>query len=519
MKMIRSNRRNGHHLARLALLFGLTLCAAACGHDTAKQAAPATAHEIAWREGDVDDALAEARESGKPLMLYWGAKWCPPCNQLKSTLFKDPDFIAETQRFVAVHLDGDSPGAQKWGERFGISGYPTVILLKADGSELTRLSSGATVTKLAEVLHLAASRTISTEALLTRGETDPKSLLADDWAILGAFDWQNDPKHFGDQKRVAALLPRLAAVAPTPALQHRFALLGLIAGADEGDDDTYKLTADQQAGLAKLLPVILANPEEVKANRQELSFETAPLVLALNDVGARTALGMSLTTALDQLFADKALSVPDRLATVQADLTLAGKHPSVATLAKVRSRVAWADKAATDPIVRQSVISNAAELLHDAGDDAGATKMLEAELKRSASPYYYMLDLSSMAEAKKDNAAAIGWARKAYETAEGPATRVQWAIAYSKTVLRLAPNDKKQVEASANAVLDELGRNPGGYYQRTGKKAAAWGTDVAKWSGAHGGDDILARLRAKMAGVCEKQGDKADACRSWSRTA
>jgi protein disulfide-isomerase len=120
----------GNHfsLRTLAVALGLALATAAC-QDAGEGIEVAAASEIAWRHGDVDDALAEAKEAGKPVILYWGAVWCPPCNQMKAGLFKDPAFIAETENFVPVYLDGDTDGAQRWGERFGISGYPTVIIL------------------------------------------------------------------------------------------------------------------------------------------------------------------------------------------------------------------------------------------------------------------------------------------------------------------------------------------------------------------------------------------------------
>jgi protein disulfide-isomerase len=481
------------------------------------QAAPGV--EIAWREGDVDDALAEAKESHKPVLLYWGAKWCPPCNQLKTTLFRDAAFIAETRNFVPVHLDGDTAGAQRWGERFGISGYPTVIVLRADGSEIARLSGAAQ--GFADVLRVAAGRTTSIDALFDKAEKNPASLTPDEWQLLAAFDWQNDPKHFGDGARAAKLLERLASAAPEGAIKRRFALLALTIGAEEGPDGKYTLTQAQQARIEQVLPAVLDNPKEVVANRQELSYSIPSLVAAL-PAAQRASLGASLIKALDQVAGNDSLPLPDRLGTLNADITLDtanGGAVSKTVLDKVRTRASWADQTAKEAMVRQSVISNAADLLHQAGDDVGAKKLLEAELKRSASPYYYMLDLASLAEDEKDGPAAIEWSRKAYETATGSATRVQWAIAYSNTVLRQAPDDKAAVETSAQAVIDELGKNSGSYYQRTRVKVTAWGGKLRKWSGAHGGSAVLARLDKRMAGVCSQQGEAAAKCRKWTQVA
>jgi thiol-disulfide isomerase/thioredoxin len=68
---------------------------------------------IAWREAasdaQVDAAFAVAKAENKPVFVYWGAKWCPPCNQVQATLFNRQDFIARTRAFVPVYVDGDSP--------------------------------------------------------------------------------------------------------------------------------------------------------------------------------------------------------------------------------------------------------------------------------------------------------------------------------------------------------------------------------------------------------------------------
>ena len=139
----------------------LTASFLALGPLPAPAAAPAStaasAH-VAWipagTDSEVDRAFAQARSDGKPLLLYWGAAWCPPCNQLKATLFNRQDFIERSRAFVPVYVDGDLPGAQKLGARFKVRGYPTLILFNPSGAEVTRLPGEVDAPKVMEMLQL-----------------------------------------------------------------------------------------------------------------------------------------------------------------------------------------------------------------------------------------------------------------------------------------------------------------------------------------------------------------------------
>lgn len=486
----------------LLILLGLAFATSGCGRPASHGPG-----QIAWREGDVDDAFNEAKEAHKSVLLYWGAKWCPPCNLMKQTLFKDPNFIAETRNFIPVHLDGDDKDAQTWGKRFGIQGYPTVIVLTPDRTEVTRLDGGSTAQVLTGVLEVAAKRTTSTEDLLRRAEI-PGSLTAADWRLLASFDWLDDPKHFDAHLKEAAFVARLADAAPDPAMKRRFALTGLFL-ATEGAD-VAKLTPSQQTQVRVILPAILANDAEVQANRQTLEYGAAPLILGLPDPIERKSLSGQLAAALDKVAADTSAPLGDRVAAVNAEIALSkaanGGKATPEVLAKVRKRVAMADKAATNPQLRQAVMPGAGGLLADAGDRAGAERLLKGELPRSVAPYYYMADLAELDEKAKDSKAAIAWLKKAAESAQGPATRVQWAVLYSNGVMRMTPGDKAAVEAAAGTVVEALAHDTGGYAERTEKKVGAWGKNLRDWSAAHRGADVLARLGARLDHVCASGG-------------
>ena len=90
---------------------------------------------ISWSY-DFEAGLAQARESGKPLMVDVFATWCPPCKQLDAEVFSRADVAKASESFVTVRIDGDEHPDLR--EKLKVSAYPTVLFLMPDGTEIGR---------------------------------------------------------------------------------------------------------------------------------------------------------------------------------------------------------------------------------------------------------------------------------------------------------------------------------------------------------------------------------------------
>jgi thiol:disulfide interchange protein len=140
-----SGRRTGAKRAGGLLLWGGLLLAVAAlrwpmlkGSYYKVSGVEAPASAIAWRE-DFDAAMAEASESGKPLLVDFAASWCPPCRVMEHDVWPDPGVSgAVNGRYIPVLIDVDDPEDAGVAERYGIVGIPAILVLDAEGRVLRR---------------------------------------------------------------------------------------------------------------------------------------------------------------------------------------------------------------------------------------------------------------------------------------------------------------------------------------------------------------------------------------------
>jgi thiol-disulfide isomerase/thioredoxin len=472
---------------------------------------------IAWKhaasDADVDAAFAQAKAESKPVFVYWGATWCPPCNQVKATLFNRQDFIERSRAFVPVYVDGDSPGAQKLGSRFKVSGYPTMLMFNPQGTELTRLPGEVDPQRYTEVLTLGMHALRPVKEVLALVKAGGQGLTAADWRLLAFYSWGTDQHQFVPKDAVPALLKQLADACP--AGQTEIATrLRLDALAAVGEKTPAKPDAAAQAMVVKLL----ADPAGSRAHTDQLTNNAADITRALSATGTsqRAQLVAAFDAALKRLEADATLSRADRMAALIAQVDLAridapqpaaNKAPAKvrlpqALLADVREHTARADREITDGYERQAVITSAAYLLEAAGLGAESDALLKANLAKSHSPYYLMSELASNAKRRGDKAEALRWYEAAFNGSVGPATRLQWGSSYVDALVELAPRDEARIEKAARQLLTEAATLPDAFYERSGRALQRVGTTLQGWnkSGSHAA--ALKRLQTQLDGVC-----------------
>lgn len=493
------------------LLLVLILFVAGC--DQSADGGGESASGIHWFEGSVEEGFALAKAENKPVYLYWGAVWCPPCQEIKHTVFKSKQFIAQTGLFVPLYLDGDTSRAQTWGDRFGVKGYPTMIVFNPAGEEVTRIPGGIDISRYNSILALSLERMRPTSMLVELALTQPEALQASDFTQLAYYSWGQDAGSLPEETP-ATFFRDLAARSPDEEAGARLYMQFLVALAGEEEareEEESSIEVNTSSRAYKSVSDILDSSELTLACWESLGYYAQEIIgLDAFSDQERESLKKKWQERLLALRDHPSLSTAEQLA---GWLPLLNFHfmdgeekplpESVA--ADLRADLRKADEKTTNSFARQSVISQINYLYQSAKLYDDAATLLLAELERSESPYYFMSSLSSLAEKKENKPEALDWRRKAYETSVGSATRFQWGANYVRTIIRLTPEDHDLITSTSIRLFDELAADEEVFAGRNFRILRSLNRQLADWQVEQKEDSLAAVFMSRIQDMCEKQ--------------
>ena len=118
------------------LIAAACMALAAGSAPAADDAKDAPLTPIEWKTS-LDEAVKAAPDTTWHLIVDFYTDWCKWCKIADESTFTDPRVMALTRKFVFARINAEVD--TNTARRFGVNGYPTVILLKKGGAEVDRI--------------------------------------------------------------------------------------------------------------------------------------------------------------------------------------------------------------------------------------------------------------------------------------------------------------------------------------------------------------------------------------------
>ena len=134
-----------------------------------------------WREG-LDAALADAKRTGKPVVIDFTAGWCGACKVLETRAFRDPGVHRLlSQDYIAVRVDCDQERALS--DRFQVRSLPTLVVVSPNGEEVNRRTGSGEAAEISRWLNQFKGRSQAVAAAPPRRPT-PSAPPVDPWLAV-----------------------------------------------------------------------------------------------------------------------------------------------------------------------------------------------------------------------------------------------------------------------------------------------------------------------------------------------
>lgn len=123
-----------------------------------------------------EQAMTRAGNADRAVLIEFTADWCPPCQKMNAQVYSQQRVAdAIESRFVPIQVDlsDSAAGPMAIAEKWGVSGYPTLIAVDAEGNEIGRLMGFVPAEYLLRWIESAAPASNSQPGSRARASTQP----------------------------------------------------------------------------------------------------------------------------------------------------------------------------------------------------------------------------------------------------------------------------------------------------------------------------------------------------------
>jgi thiol:disulfide interchange protein DsbD len=103
--------------------------------------APISQWQTIRTAAELDRALSDAKNAGRPLLLDWYADWCISCKVIEHDVLPDPRVTSKLTGYRLIRFDMTDSNAEQRAllDRYKLFGPPALLFFGKNGAELADL--------------------------------------------------------------------------------------------------------------------------------------------------------------------------------------------------------------------------------------------------------------------------------------------------------------------------------------------------------------------------------------------